>query len=145
MESASVTRRSSRERVQTPKALEWNQGRSRAVPSDGEDTIEVIEEAPAAPRSKRTEIKILTDLVKSLLEATEGQTSAMEELKREHANQIEVLTRTFTQQIEMLKGQVAEMTEKIESQLSNIQPPRSGSPSYAEVARIPPSSRLSNV
>jgi hypothetical protein len=144
MESASVTRRSSRERIQTPKALEWNQGRSRAVSSDGEDTIEVIEEAPATPRSKRTEvsshpkervvttkvkaltaktgersaiiaatlnysthekaaptantqIKILTDLVKSLLEATEGQTSAMEELKREHAKQIEVLTRTFTQ------------------------------------------------
>jgi hypothetical protein len=56
MESASVTRGSSRERVQTPKALEWNQGRSRAVSSDGEDIIEVIEEAPAAPRSKRTEM-----------------------------------------------------------------------------------------
>ena len=55
MESASMTRRSSRERVQTPKALEWNQGRSRTVSSDGEDSIEVIEEAPAAPRSKRTE------------------------------------------------------------------------------------------
>jgi hypothetical protein len=98
----------------------------------------------AAPTAN-TQIKILTDLVKSLLEATEGQTSAMEELKREHAKQIEVLTRTFTQQIETLKGQVAKMTEKIKSQLSNIQPPRSGSLSCAEVARTPPSSRPSNV
>jgi formamidopyrimidine-DNA glycosylase len=63
-----------------------------------------------------TQIKVLTDLVKSLLEAMEGQTSAVEELKKEHANQIEVLTRTFTQQIETLKAQVTEMTEKIETQ-----------------------------
>jgi hypothetical protein len=98
-----------------------------------------------AASTANTQIKILTDLVKSLLEATEGQTSAMEELKREHAKQIEVLTRTFTQQIETLQGQVAEMTEKIETQLSNTQPPLSGSPSYAEVAGTPPSSRPSNV
>jgi hypothetical protein len=91
------------------------------------------------------QIKVLTDLAKSLLEAMEGQTSAMEELKKEHANQIEVLTRTFTQQIETLKAQVTEMTEKIEIQLSNIQPYPSASPSYAEIARTPPSSRPSNV
>lgn len=160
--------------------------------SDVDDTIEVIETAPAAPQSKRTEInaslkerivatkvkaltakagerpatmaatlnhsahekavssantqiKVLTDLVKSLLEAMEGQTSAMEELKKEHANQIEVLTRSFTQQIEMLKAQVTEMTEKIETQLSNIQPSPGASPSYAEIARTPPSSRPSNI
>jgi hypothetical protein len=91
------------------------------------------------------QIKVLTDLVKSLLEAMEGQTSAMEELRKEHANQIEVLTRTFSQQIETLKVQVTEMTEKIETQLSNTQPPLSASPSYAEVARTPPSSGPSNV
>jgi predicted RecB family nuclease len=71
--------------------------------------------------------------------------SAMEELKKEQANQLEVLTQTFTQQIEKLKAQVTEMTEKIETQLSNIQPLPSASPSYAEVARTPPSSRPSNV
>jgi hypothetical protein len=38
------------------RALEWNQGRSKAVSSDGEDTIEVIGEAPAVPRSKRTDV-----------------------------------------------------------------------------------------
>jgi uncharacterized protein (DUF342 family) len=80
-----------------------------------------------------TQIKVLTDMVKLFLEAMEGQTSAVEELKKEHANQIEVLTRTFTQQIETLKVQVTEMTEKIETQLSNIQPPLSASPSYTEV------------
>ena len=182
MEQASLTRR---ERVQTPKALERNYGRSRTMSSDIEDTIEVVEMAPAAPKSKRTEIslhlkervvatkvkaltakagerpaamaatsnqlahekanasasaqiKVLTDLVKSLLKT-------MEEQKEEHANQLEMLTKTFTQQIETLKAQVTGMTEKIENQLSNIQPPPSASPSYAEVARTPPSSRPSNV
>lgn len=184
MEGAILTRQSSRERVQTPKALEWNKRRSRAASSDVEDTIEVIE-APAAPQAKRSEVsshlkerivatkvkaltakagerpatmaatlnhsthekamstanaqvKVLTDLVKSLLRV-------MEEQKEEHANQLETLTKTFTEQIEMLKAQVTEMTEKIETQLSNIQPPLSASPSYAEVARTPPSSRPSNV
>ena len=59
-----------------------------------------------AVSTANTQIKVLTDLVKALVEAMEGQTSAMEELKKEHANQIKVLTRTFTQQIEMLKAQV---------------------------------------
>lgn len=54
------------------------------------------------------QIKVLTDLVKSLLKA-------MEEQKEEHANQIETLTKTFTQQIETVKAQVTEMTEKIEA------------------------------
>jgi hypothetical protein len=31
-------RRSSRERVQTPKAVDWSRRRSRALSSDGEDT-----------------------------------------------------------------------------------------------------------
>jgi hypothetical protein len=88
--------------------------------------------------SANSQIKVLTDLVKSLLKA-------MEEQKEEHAHQLETLTKTFTQQIETLKAQVMEMTEKIETQLSNIQPPPSASPSYAEVARTPPSSRPSNV
>ena len=184
MEGAILTRQSSRERVQTQKALEWNKRRPRAASSDVEDTIEVIE-APAAPQAKRPEvsshlkerivatkvkaltakagerpatiaatlnhsthekamstanaqIKVLTDLVKSLLRA-------MEEQKEEHANQLETLTKTFTQQIEMLKAQVTEMMEKIETQLSNVQPSPSGSPSYAEIARTQPSSRLSNI
>ena len=53
MYGASLTRRSSRERVQTPKASERNKRRPRAMSSDVEDTIEVIETAaPPAPRSK---------------------------------------------------------------------------------------------
>jgi len=56
MEGASLTRWSSWERVQTLKALEWNKRRPRAMSSDAEDTFEVMETAPAAPRSKRTEI-----------------------------------------------------------------------------------------
>jgi hypothetical protein len=45
-----------------------------------------------ANASATMQIKVLTDLATSLLRA-------MEEQKREHANQIETLTRTFTQQI----------------------------------------------
>ncbi|PMD33650.1 hypothetical protein L207DRAFT_517696 [Hyaloscypha variabilis F] len=184
MEGAGLTRQSSRERVQTPKAVEWNKRRSRAASSDIEDTIKVIE-VPAAPQAKRPEVsshlkerivatkvkalttkagerpatiaatpnhsthekatstanaqvKVLTDLVKSLLRA-------MEEQKEEHANQLKTLTKTFTQQIEMLKAQVTEIIEKIETQLYNVQPSLSGSPSYAEIARTPPSSRPSNI
>ena len=185
MEGASLTRHSSRERVQTSKALEWSKRRSRAVSSDIEDTIEVIEESPAAPQAKRTvisshpkeqivatkvkalvakagerpatvaaapnqpihektntsantQIKVLTDLVKSLLRTVEEQ-------KEEHVTQIKTLTRTFTEQIEALKAEVTDMTEKIQTQLSNIQAPSSPSPSYAEVARTPPDSSPSNV
>jgi len=84
------------------------------------------------------QVKVLTDLVKSLMRV-------MEEQKEEHANQLETLTKTLTQQIEMLKTQVTEMMEKIETQLSNVQPSPSGSPLYAEIARTQPSSRLSNI
>ena len=49
MEGAGLTRQSSRERVQMPKAVEWNKRRSRAMSSDVEDTIEVIETASAVP------------------------------------------------------------------------------------------------
>ncbi len=154
MEGAIGTRHSSRERVQTPKALEWSKRRPRAASSDVEDTVEVIE-APAAPQAKRleasshlkerivatkvkaltakagersaamtatpnhpahekavpsanTQIKALTDLVKSLLRT-------MEEQKEEHTNQLEALTKTFTQQIDMLKAQVTEMMDRIET------------------------------
>ena len=43
MERASLTHQSIQEGVRTPKALEWSKRRSRAVSSDVEDTIEVIE------------------------------------------------------------------------------------------------------
>ena len=184
-----MTRQSSRERVKTSKALEWSKRSSRAVASDTEDTIEVIEEAPMPLQTRRTgigahpkeqsvatkvkalaakagerpataaatpnqpvhekanasanmQIKVLTDLVKSLLKA-------MEEQKKEHVTQIETITRTFTKQIETLKAElkaeVTDMMEKIQTQLSNAQAPSSPSPSYAEVARTPPDSLPSNV
>ena len=88
--------------------------------------------------STNTQIKVLTDLVKSLLRTIEEQ-------KEEHVTQIKSLTRTFTEQIEALKAEVTDMTEKIQTQLSNIQAPSSPSPSYAEVARTPPDSLPSNV
>ena len=191
VEGASPTRRSDRERVQTPKAVQWSRKTRGTRDLNGssedetEDTIETVETPPAAPQPKRTaidahptdrivatrlralstkagerpaptaaapsqgaaekatpttnmQIKVLTDLVKSLLKA-------MEEQKEEHANQIKTLTKTFTQQIETLKAQVTEMTERIETQLSNTQPLPSASPSYADVARTLPSSQPSNI
>ncbi|OAF56128.1 hypothetical protein VC83_07550 [Pseudogymnoascus destructans] len=87
--------------------------------------------------SATAQLKMLTQLVTLLLKA-------MEEQKQEHAAQMQTLTKTFTQQIDALKAEVTEMTEKIQTWLSDIQA-SSPSPSYAEVARTPPNSLLSNV
>jgi hypothetical protein len=55
MEGSGLTRRSSRERVQTSKALGQDKRKSRATISDTEDPIKVIDVATAAPQSKRAE------------------------------------------------------------------------------------------
>jgi DNA anti-recombination protein RmuC len=94
------------------------------------------------------QIKILTDLVKSLAKAMEDQKqihqNQIEALIKMHENQIETITKTVTQQIDTLKGEMAMMAEQIQTQLSSIQTP-SPSPSYAEVARTPPKSWPSSV
>ncbi|KAH6666896.1 hypothetical protein B0J14DRAFT_191937 [Halenospora varia] len=64
-----------------------------------------------ANTSASAQINMLTSLVKSLLKAMEGHTSAVEALKREHANHIEALTKTFAGQIEALKAEVAELIQ----------------------------------
>lgn len=61
----------------------------RPAKSTGDPSQLATEKANA---SATMQIKVLTDLATSLLRA-------MEEQKRERANQIETLTRTFTQQI----------------------------------------------
>jgi hypothetical protein len=58
--------------------------------------------------SVTTQLKMLTQLVTSLLKAIEEQ-------KQEHAGQMETLTKTFTRQINVLKAEVMEMTEKIQT------------------------------
>jgi hypothetical protein len=109
-----------------------------------------------ANASTNTQAKMLTDLVKSLLRTMEEQkeqhanhletlTKTFAKQKVEHANQLETLTKTFTQQIEALKAEIAERTEKIQAQLSSIQASSSASPSYAEIARTPPTSHASNI
>jgi hypothetical protein len=105
------------------------------------------------------QIRILTDLVKSLAKAIEDQKqthqnqtealikkheSQIETLTKKHENQIDTITKTVTQQIDKLKGEMAMMAEQIQTQLSSIQTP-SPSPSYAEVARTPPNSWPSNL
>lgn len=97
------------------------------------------------------QIKALTDLVKSLIKAMEDQKQThqhqMEALMGMHENQIETITKTVTQQIDTLKEEVAGIaakTEEIQTQLSSIQVP-SPSPSYADVARTPPTSWPSNI
>lgn len=69
-----------------------------------------------ANASANTQIKLLTDLVKSVLKT-------MEEQKEEHTDHLETLMMTFTQQIVTLKAQFTGMT-KFETQLSNIQSSR---------------------
>src|ERR1700710_3310506 len=106
MEDAGLTRQSSRGRVQTPKALEWNKRRSRAASSDAEDTIEVTE-APTAPQGKRPEVsshlkeRIVATKVKALTAKTGERPATMaaipNQLTHDKANtsantQIKVLT-----------------------------------------------------
>ena len=123
------TRQSSRERVQTPKARDLNSRQLRAGTSDTEDTIEVIDSAPAPPLSKQTEInghfrgrtvatkvralaakaeppaasamnnssgtttnaqiKILTDLVRSLVESMEEQKQMHQDREKGITNGVE--------------------------------------------------------
>jgi hypothetical protein len=62
VEGASPTRRSGRERVQTPKAVQRSRKRKGTRNLNGssedetEDTIETVETPPAAPQPKRTDI-----------------------------------------------------------------------------------------
>ena len=84
------------------------------------------------------QIKVLTNLVTSLL-------GAIEEQKEAQANQIKALTEIFTEQIDALRAEVTEKMEVIQTQLSNIQAPLSAAPSYADVARTPPHSQPSNL
>jgi hypothetical protein len=62
VEGASPTRRSDRERVQTPKAVQWSRKTRGTRDLNGssedetEDTIETVETPPAAPQPKRTAI-----------------------------------------------------------------------------------------
>jgi hypothetical protein len=85
----------------------------------------------------------LTDLVKSLVKAMEGQEqkhqNQIEALTRMHENQTETITATVTQQSDTLKEEMAGIAEQIKTQLSSLQA-SSPSPSYAEVARTPPNS-----
>ncbi len=62
IEEGSPTRRSGRERVQTPKAVELGRkrretrGQNRSSKDETEDIIEVDKRVPAPPRPRRTEI-----------------------------------------------------------------------------------------
>jgi hypothetical protein len=70
----------------------------------------------------------------------------IEALTKMHQNHIEAVTETITHQIDTLRGEMevmAEKTEQIHDQLTSMQA-SSPSPSYAEVARTPPNSWLSN-
>ena len=89
----------------------------------------------------QTQIKLLTDMVTALL-------TAIEEQKRAQRDQIEALTKTFTAQINALRSEVATIQAQLstlQAPPSNVQAPPSGNPSYADVARTPPSSRPSNL
>src|SRR5205809_857863 len=96
-----------------------------------------------APNQSRTDkaniaanvqIKILTDLIISLLRAIEEQ-------KQTQINQIE----TLIQQIDVLRIEVMEIREIIQTQLVNIQTSLSINLSYANIAYIPPENQLSNL
>jgi hypothetical protein len=77
---------------------------------------------------------LLINLVTSLVKAIEEQ-------KQTHTDQIEALTRTLTEQINTLRAEIV----AIQAHLANIQTPPSATPSYADIARTPPSSWPSNL
>jgi hypothetical protein len=87
-----------------------------------------------------TQMKALTDLVKSLVKT-------MEEQKHSHANQIQTLLtqiKTLKIQLTEVSTQVADLREEVRTQVASIQT-SSPSRSCAEVARTPPNSTPSNV
>jgi hypothetical protein len=125
------------------KALVAKAGRHAATTTTASNKM--VQEKANGNANANVQIKLLTDLVMSLLRTVQDQ-------KEEQMNQHEALTKSFMQQIEMLTGQIetlqaqiTEMTEKMETQLSNMQLPTCASPSYAAVARTPLSSGPSNV
>ena len=107
----------------------------------------ITEDANAAAGAQT---KPLIDLITTLLKVMEEQQQAhsrqIEEQQQAHARQIEeqkvTLTQIFTQQVETLK---AEMMAMIQTQLSNVLVPARASPSFAAIARTPPTSQPSNL
>ena len=118
--------------------------RNRATAEKRAEQLEITTTTANQPTTEKTntttnlQIKVLTNLIMSLL-------GALEEQKEAQANQVKVITEMFTEQIDALRAEVTEKMEVIQTQLSNIQAPLSAAPSYADVARTPPSSQPSNL
>jgi hypothetical protein len=122
--------------------------KERLVAADAVDQAQLIAQDGSTAAS--AQLQPVIDLIASLLKAIEEQKQAharqIEEQQQAHARHIEeqmqTLTKIFTQQVETLK---AEMTAMIQTQLSNVQIPVRASPSYAAIARTPPTSQPSNL
>ncbi|KAF2185951.1 hypothetical protein K469DRAFT_687753 [Zopfia rhizophila CBS 207.26] len=93
-------------------------------------------------------LRVMAKLIALMNEQKREQTrlmAAMDEQKQEQATQIETLKRTFIREMEALKADVERLTEKVETHPFNAQSLLNASPSYADVARTPPSSQPSNL
>ena len=101
------------------------------------------------------QIKVLTDLITSLLREVKEQ-------KQLQANQTEILSqridalraenkemraenKEMRAENEEMRAENKEMRETIQAQLANVQAPPSATPSYADIARTPPTSQPSNL
>ena len=134
--------------------------------SETEDAIYVATQAPNAAQRNRTatnprlqdhmapirpnqlaaekgsaavtpQIKVLTDLITSLLRAVEEQKQLLESQTNR--------TETLRAENKEMRAENKEMRETIQAQLANIQAPPSATPSYADIARTPPTSQPSNL
>lgn len=101
-------------------------------------TTPSLETTDWATSTTKTQVNVLTDLVRSLLKT-------MEEQRDGHMRHIETLQKSLSQEIEALQTRVVELTETIGLHLANTITHSNAVPSYADVARTPPSSQPSNV
>jgi hypothetical protein len=115
-EGASPTRQSSRGRVQTPKAREQSMWQSRGGSSDTEEIIEVIDSAPSAPQTKRTEMsahlrdRIVATKVRAMAAKAERPAAAT----TTHSSQEKSMNTNV--QIRILRDLVKSLAKAIEDQ-----------------------------
>lgn len=133
MEGESIaTRRPKRAAIKTAKAQELARS-SNTHYSDSEDNIESsIQVTNATMRDPPTNRQDENSISSQMIALTDLVMALMEQVK------------AANQQIKTLRVENKELRETLQAEMAKIQTP-SATPSYADVARTPPSSRPSNI
>ncbi|KAK7177728.1 zinc knuckle [Paraphaeosphaeria sporulosa] len=161
--SASPTRRSGRARTKTPKAAELGSANAQDENNeiDIDPTTEIETDAPGAPRAKRTRSISGSTIGRkngagngkdpTAKETLAAVLAAMEDLKLDNV-ELKAAVEELTTELSHVKAQLVEtkaqaetLAGNLETQLSRMQVASEGSPTYADIARTPPSSQPSNL